>query len=499
MKWNRALGIASRLAVLFLVVAIFGWVWNQSGTLWQPSTAVSPWLAQARSGNSEERRYAISMLGSARPIDFQTVLPAIVEALHDRASSVRNEAALALWRYLAESLKTRGSAMIGDLRLATRSLIVVIEQDSDPGVRATAAFAAASLLRELTDLGITPSRPGDPLNRKTLAEVISTTLERDLTLRQSLLVPFSRLGPLDEPAPKALVAALDDPSRVVRIEALLAISQFASGVDNAVTVILSDALSAPAESHFNRGQHIYPLRQAAERMQPSAAVLPLLIDALHSQSSDARELALVLLRHLGPAGRPAAQSILAVTQSMIQAVQRGPEDGEDPLFAEFASTVVQIAPPEDTISLLSEALDRSHPTLGAHAAWFLGKLGSKGACAVPLLLQALKDAGDPPQGRLREEYVHAILRSLWDIAPSASLPEPMAGEVIEVLSKALDYPQNFIRRTAADALGAFGGRAAAAAPRLRALGENASAPRDVREAAALALQRIFVAEHAGGS
>ncbi len=304
------------------------------------------------------------------------------------------------------------------------------------------------------------------------------------------MVAIRRLGPIDEPAPPVILAALDDPSRIVRIEALQAIAEFTTGVDQAVPVLLSDAESAPAEHQFQDWPHVYPLRQAAERLQPTAAVIPLLIKGLESSNPDVREVAVILLKRLGPAARPATRALIIATRSMIQSVKGAPELGEDPFFSDFASALVQIAPADQAISVLSEALDPDHPTVGAHAAWFLGKLGPEGGAAVPILLKALKDAGDPPLGRASEEYAYAILRSLWDIAADAALAKPMTDEVVTVFSRSLDYPQSFIRKTAADALGDLGSQAARVLPRLRALSEDAQAPREVREAAARAVDKI---------
>jgi HEAT repeat protein len=420
------------------------------------------------------------------------VIPAITDALKDQVAPVRNEAALALSRYLAECLKKRGSGMIEQFRSAVTSLIEAVRQDGDSTVRASAAFATASLVHEIKDAGFdwANARGEDPLDPRTLVKVLDAVLEREPEARLSLLVSYRRLGPVDEPAPSGLLAALDDSSRIVRIEALQAIAEFTSGADKAVSVLLTDAESAPGESPFNQWRYIYPLRQAAERLHPSAAVIPLLIAGLQSPNPDVREVAVVLLRPLGPAARPATGALMSATRSMIRSAKRTPERGEDPFFSEFASTMVQIAPAEDVIAVLSEALDPGHPETGAHAAWFIGKLGPKGCTAVPILLKALKDAGDPPEGQPSEEYAHAILRSLGDIAPGAELPKPTADEVIEVLSRALDYPQEFIRRTAATALGDFGPCAARMLPRLRALSENGQASREVREAAANSVRTI---------
>jgi HEAT repeat protein len=491
MKWYRLLVLSGRVATLILGVGVIGWIWRLSAELWHTSTT-SGWINQAQSGDSDERRLALSELGGAQAIDFMSVVPALMEGLHDREASVRNEAALALWRYLAETMRGRGAAAIDLIRAAASSLIEVVKRDGDDGVRASAAFAAASLLRELKDSGIAPAylKVDDPINPLTLVKVLSAVLEREPNSRLSLLIPCRRLGPIDQPAPPALLAALDDRSRIVRIEALQAIAEFSSGVDKSVPVLLKEAQSEPGGSQFDRWYHLHPLRQAAERLHPTKAVTPLLIQALESQDPDVREMAVVLLKRLGPAAQPAARSLITATRSMIQSVKHTKDHGEDPFFSDYASAVVQIAPADEAISVLSEALDPDHPTAGAHAAWFLGKLGPKGHAAVPILLQALHRAGDPPQGRAFEEYAQAILRSLWDIAPGATLPTATADEVVDAFTRSLDYPQSFIQRTAAEALGDFGPRAARALARLRALSENAHEPREVREAAARAVQKI---------
>jgi len=491
MNRDRLLTIVSRLAILILGAFVLGWFgmhWDELGNT--PTT--STWLRKARSANPDERRYAVSELGTALAIDTMTVVPALVAALQDRDASVRNEAALALWRYSSEALKMRGQSMIHQCRAAALGLIDVIKQDNDSGVRASAAFAAASLLRDVEDAGIEPDdrAADDPIDPRTLVKALSAVLERDPKARLGLLVCYPRLGQIDEPAPPALLAALDDPSRIVRIEALQAVAAFTSGVDKAVPVLLDEVKSTLGEPQFDQLPHIYPLRQAAERMRPTTAVIPLLIKGLESPNLDVREVAVVLLRRLGPAARPATRALITATRSMIQSVKHEPERGEDPFFSDFASAVVQIAPADEAISVLSEALDPNHPTVAAHAAWFLGKLGPRGGGAVPILLEALKGAGEPPAGRVFEEYAHAILRSLWDIARGALLPQLLSDEVVEVFSRSLDYPQSFIQRTAADALGDFGDRAAPALPRLRALIENHQVPREVREAAAKAVEKI---------
>ncbi len=106
------------------------------------------------------------------------------------------------------------------------------------------------------------------------------------------------------------------------------------------------------------------------------------------------------------------------------------------------------------------------------------------------MLKALKKAGKSTGGRSDSGFAGEILQSLGQIAPVASLSQPAADEVIEAVAAYLEAPQNFMRITAAKALGDFGLRATLALPKLRALAENESASAAAREAASDAIAKI---------
>ncbi len=153
------------------------------------------------------------------------------------------------WRghYLAGALKSRGGTLADQSRAAASGLIEVIKNDGDNSVRASAAFAAASLHRAIRDAGIKPdqSRVDDPIDPKTMARAFNTVIKHDPTTRLAMLGTYQSLGPIGEPAP-LLLAALDDPSPPVRAAALQTLAQFTSGADQAVPVLLRDAdLKAP--------------------------------------------------------------------------------------------------------------------------------------------------------------------------------------------------------------------------------------------------------------
>jgi HEAT repeat protein len=484
---------ATRLVVLFTCLGVIVWMWRQAEAARRPPT-ISSWADKLGSGDSDERKDAIEKLSNADPADVASVTPALIGALKDKENSVRNEAALALGHYLVGALKSQGKAQADQCRAAASGLIDVIKNDGDNSVRSSAAFAAASLSRALRDAGVKPdqSRADDPIDPRTMVRAFNTVLEHDPATRIAMLGNYKGLGKIAEPAPSVLLAALEDPEPPVRVEALQTISQFTSGADQAVPVLLRDAeLKAPA-----RGPKVAkgadpgsPLRLAAEGLHPTVAVVPILAKALLSQNPDVKGVAVVLLGHLGPDARSTAPALVTATNALIHA-KGGEAKREGPQFSDYAKAIVGILPAEEAVSVLSQAMGPDHRDIRIAAATALGELGPKGHAAVPILLKALKEGGNLAGGRADSAYTSALLQSLGQIAPSATLTKPAADEVIEAMSQFLESPQGFIRITAAKALGNFGPRASRALPSLRALGEDEKAPAAAREAASAAIEKI---------
>jgi len=101
-----------RLVVIVACVGLIGWMWWQSERSRQPPT-VGTWVEKLQSGDADDRRYAIQELSNFGGEHAEAVAPALIKVLGDRKPSVRNEAALALGRYLADAVKHRGSALTG--------------------------------------------------------------------------------------------------------------------------------------------------------------------------------------------------------------------------------------------------------------------------------------------------------------------------------------------------------------------------------------------------
>jgi len=440
---------------------------------------------------------AVQELSRTGAEDVNMVIPALIGALQDRKASVRNEAALALGHCLEAALNVRGAGLSGQARTVAAALMAILERDGDLSVRASAAFAAASLICALKKAGINPdqSKSDDPIDPRTITKAFDAALARDPAARLVILTPYQRLGPIDDGAPAVLTAALDDPSRLVRIQALLALSQFSSGVDAAVPVLLKEAEFKEPRTPPSEYAIIQPLRQAAAGLHPTSAVIPMLIKGLGSQNAEVSSVAAVLLRNLGPEARSAAPALRAAARAIIHSSQGSPKPSTQLLFSDVASTIVQVLPTEDAVAILGEALVPGQEATQADAAFALAELGPRAHTAVPILVQALKDAGKNSTRSDRARDANAVIWSLQRIAPDAELSRAMADEVVEAVSRSLDHPQDFVRVAAANTLGEFAHRALAALPRLRALRTSASEPLFVRDAASRAIKKIEETPH----
>ena len=109
---------------------------------------------------------------------------------------------------------------------------------------------------------------------------------------------------------------------------------------------------------------------------------------------------------------------------------------------------------------------------------------------MPTLLEALRNAGKPFDGRVRDGYAYSVASSLGRIAPKAPLSQAMADDAVAALSKTLDFPSDDVRVGAAGALGQFTHRASPPRCRRCALAGNENEPAEVREAASRAIEKI---------
>jgi HEAT repeat protein len=485
----------TNLRRLLVVVACFGiiaWAWRRVEDARRPPST-RDWVRALQSGSDEERKLAASKLASASAVDAGIVIAALANALADTSPSVRSEAASSLGRYASSSLPVAGPQILPEIGAAEKALIAVVTRDGDSTVRSSAAFAIASILLALRMTGVHPEKSGGSalVDLQVVVAAFSSALAQDPGNRHALIRPFFGLGQTGLPAPAALLAALDDPSKSVRVQTLLALSHFGSGADRAIAVLLRDLETE--EDHADRraagmSESAHRYLSAAKGLHPSPAVLPALIEALECKNRNVAVAAAVLLGQMGESARPAAPALIAAARKRIPA-GAGPNGREDGLFADFAPELLRVLPPDEAATILCEALRPNRDSTRSAAASALAELGPKGHAALPTLVQTMKDAS-----ALREQddsrYARAVVTALGQIAPQAPATEEVIADVLEALGAGLDFEDPVVRNEAALALAKFGPRASRALPKLRAIVKTEAKFKYVRESAAKSIESI---------
>jgi HEAT repeat protein len=502
MRYEKFQTSVRTVIVLIASCGAVVWAWRHvSESSHTPTTR--DWVRSLDTGTFEDRTNALHHLEKVDSAEVDNVTSALERALRGAEVPVRIEAAVALARYATFSAP--GSQAIDESRIAraATSLLEALSQNQDSDVCASVASSLASIYQNVAKSGTkSDSDKSGPLNAETLVAAFDAVLKRDPATRLAVIDGLERLGRLPLPAPPGLLNALDDPSYVVRGKAVVAISHFTTGADKAIPILLDDLQTNPSR---------FPpdYVAAAQDMNPSPSIAPILINALASDNGAVREASAVLLGRIAPLPRSAVPALITSLKKQIStgAGIRSDGDSESAKFtkaggfgprsgtrrpepepgwvsADLTKALARTATPEEALPLLIEILEGKSPSARQAAAEGLAELGPAGHAAIPLLVAALKQAL-AAKGRSASEYGAATARALGNIAPGSVVP---VEEAVLVLREALDANRASIRSAAAGALGRFGPKASGAAPRLRELLEDRD--RVVKTAAESALTKI---------
>jgi HEAT repeat protein len=142
-------------------------------------------------------------------------------------------------------------------------------------------------------------------------------------------------------------------------------------------------------------------------------------------------------------------------------------DPSDEVRFNAALALFKIKPEsQETIDILSAALEDPHPQVRLNSAIALSRAGPNARTAVPQLLAALKRPENQPiLGKLMMSVRQQVIRALGSIGPDAR-------EAIPALTEALHDKWHIIRLTSSVALGKIGRDAKPALPELRALSSD---------------------------
>ena len=157
-------------------------------------------------------------------------------------------------------------------------------------------------------------------------------------------------GYVDTDVPPAIVAALNDPSAIVRLEAVRCLENYPLNLDAAIPTLISLVEQNDSELH---NACLYTLRAA----WPTSDVLPSLTEALQSKSADVRALAILLLGRIGPDASSTVPALLAVLKSDPRASNFRPPPASSKILPSWRHALSgQISSSDLVIASLSETL-----------------------------------------------------------------------------------------------------------------------------------------------
>jgi HEAT repeat protein len=410
--------------------------------------------------------------------DGDIAIPALIAALNDPDTEVRDAAAQALIPIVLEAVQS-GSAD-GAVRAATAAMVRSLK-DPQPVVRTTAATALGSFAF--------PKRSVEVIAYPPMVAALSTMLnDRDDDVRLAAVHALAFAGPVSQISPPDdLVAALQDQSVPVRAAAVEALAKFPCSLDPWLPFFIRSMEEDESQVRVACARAFY-------RRQPPAfsmAAVPALIAALKSRERIVRAQATrALYPHAhDPVAETAIPALLVLLREPILTDQTDPRLSAvlkvDP-SEEAAFLLGEIAPgtasADEVIKALTDVVQSGHPVRGMRAVQSLESFGAVAESSTPVLIKAMLEASGT--GDQFFFVARSVPSALGRIAPGKA----SAAKSVAALTDAARHSQSSdVRVAAIKALTLFGPDAATAIPVVRALREDPSLAVQSAAAAALGL------------
>jgi HEAT repeat protein len=485
---RRQTGVRALIALVICCGIVF-WAGR---SLWESQHPAIAAAGRLRSSSSSERVTAIRDLMELGTGDGQIAIPPLMIALADTETAVRVAAAEGLSMFGSDAVKS--GVDDHQVRAAVAALSGTL-QDRQPAVRVAAANALGMIARcdraQVLDL------------RPAAATLVAMLDDGNAEVHLAAVAALGFVGPRGLVAPPpSIVAALEDESSQLRIEAVEALANFTRGLTPLLPSLLLSMERARPEARASYAR----LLKAIEPPSFSANVVPHFVVALESRDPEIRSLVVSRLVAFKQDARAAVPALLKL---LGEPVEFDPFEAWDtpanqarrsmPYFA--ARALGQIARATDqtepVVAALMEAIRSGSPVCRAAAARCLGDFGADAVAATPVLMMELERAiaaeksmtRHRPSDLMDSDYpcfnANAIAFSLGEIAPGTS----SADVVVAFLTRALQSDSFASHHVGIMiALCEFGPKSRVAIPRLRELQKHPE--QRVRQTANYALQRL---------
>jgi HEAT repeat protein len=451
------------------------------------ANAVPALIDALKDSDSDVRGIAAWTLGAIGK-EAKAALPMLVDSLKHKDATFRAE--------VAHALATVGQDLKADAKDPVVAALKAALQDRDNTVRIFAAQSLWAIERNAATVW--------PTLLKVLRE------DPDRGVRAKAAFGLGVLGAKAKPAVPALNAALKDPNPLLRLASTSALGKI--GQAARVSYPTLDQLAKDEKQPEIK-------RAAAEAMkkigQPTKSDVPELIGALEDNDPDYRAAAVVCLWMLF---RDARDAVVPLSKVLI-------DDQDETVRGHAAFALAAIGPDaKAAVPALIKALKRANDdNLRLRAAYALGEIGANAKEAIPALKTALKDnvaavrlhaaqalwiitqqpqevlealTGLVDDRELDTNLLLSALETLTEVGPKCAsdpkLGEVLRKETVKALAKAMSASDESVRLAAIATLGSIGVEGREGVPDL--LEALLDADAKVRLAGIDALARVATAE-----
>jgi HEAT repeat protein len=378
--------------------------------------------------------------------DRPKTIPVLIEALHAREASLRDEAVAALGLagpIAIPDLIKLVDGHVADPESASRAAAALAQMGPNAEPAVTALVHALQSGREpvIVPAAAALSSIG-PAAEPAVSQLAKMLSAKRPMIRIAALRALGDIGPASAAAVGDMSAALADKDENIRRESALALGKIGPEAKSGIPALIA-ALSDKSE--LVKGQAVWAMsRIGANAVPPLIALL---------EDDKLQDTAVVCLGNIGAAARPAVPSLVKLlSQSEM------PTD----LGREILLTLSRIGPAAaESVPALLKILSDEQSELRPYAAWAIAQIGFKPA--IPLLIRALPADEDSNPSELSIVLPLAVLTLNPESVPRNEVYITWAKKRGVAL---LEHPSSLVRQAAAAALASIGERAALAVPQL---------------------------------
>lgn len=356
------------------------------------SAALPVYLEELKNENGELRAIAAASIGKLNPAECKSAIPALIRALSDTDSAVRQRSETALERMGPDAvppLLANLDAAGGETKLAMIRLLGSVDSTDPAALQKLIGY----LNNDNKQTELTAIRALDRKSSAAVPALIEALKSDDVSVRIGVCEVLADLGRKGTKAVPALVTALKDPQADVRAQSAVALGKMGSEAalqavpaleeakkdsDPQVAMKAADALTnLIATIQKTKGPSLFANQNNAE------------VPAVVSKTPATAKIHAPMKPKAKP--HPALAKVHAAKSRMTPAtLMKQLESADEAKRAAAAQSLVQLG--AKAVPALIQGMDNANPIVRASAGLILGDITPPATTAVPALSKTLQDS-----------------------------------------------------------------------------------------------------------